>query len=95
MMHTDTIPCFVWVLMMITNDLEASWSDYRYANRELTDCFASILLDVYARVCNVSEVCTNIAARRLWMCRRTGETGAVAERMAGGMQDMADTVEEV
>ena len=29
------------------------------------------------------------------MCRRTGETGAVAERMAGGMQDMADTVEEV
>ena len=27
-------------------------------------------------------------------CRRTGETGALAERMAGGMQDMTDTVEE-
>lgn len=25
---------------------------------------------------------------------RTGETGAIAERMAGGMQDMTDTVEE-
>ena len=25
---------------------------------------------------------------------RTGETGAIAERMAGGMQDMVDTVEE-
>lgn len=25
---------------------------------------------------------------------RTGETGAVAERMAGGMQDMTDTIEE-
>ena len=28
------------------------------------------------------------------VCRRTGETGAIAERMQGGMQDMTDTVEE-
>lgn len=28
------------------------------------------------------------------ICRRTGETGAIAERMQGGMQDMTDTVEE-
>ena len=26
-------------------------------------------------------------------CSRTGETGALAERMAGGMQDMTDTVD--
>ncbi len=27
-------------------------------------------------------------------CRRTGETGAVAERMQGGMQDILDTIQE-